>query len=119
MKLPHKCRKKSRDIQCQLSDQAYEQWQIMTYQHVIQAYDKQKDTYYSQVNTQQKGLVSADPLVNREIEYQQIKKNCIRLLRQLYFTLVGEEQVQSGTVPQQVLDEPRYQQFFENMVEWD
>jgi len=107
------------DIQCQLSPQSYEQWQIMTYQHVIQAYDKQKDTYYSQVNTQQKGLVSADPLVNREIEYQQIKKNCIRLLRQLYFTMVGEEQVQSGTVPQQVLDEPRYQQFFENMPEWD
>lgn len=107
------------DIQCQLTDQAYEQWQIMTYQQVIQAYDKQKEVYYSQVKTQQKGLVSADPLKNREIEYQQVKKNCIRLLRELYFKLVGEEQVLSGTVPQQVLNEPRYQQFFENMVEWD
>jgi hypothetical protein len=106
-------------IQCRRTAQALEQWQIKTYQQVLRSYDKQRDTYYSQVKGQQQGLVSADPLVNREIEYREVKQNVLRLLRELYFKLVGEEPEQPGTVPQGRLNEPRYQQFFQNMVKWD
>lgn len=107
------------DIRCQRTGEAYEQWEIMTYQQVMRAYDKQKDAYYKQIEPQQEQMVSPDPRVNRDIVFREVKKHCFRLLRELYFKVVGEEQVEFDAVSQQILNEPRYWQFFENMIQWD
>lgn len=135
------------DIQCKVTDQAIEQWQVKTHAAIIQAYNKQLSDYEEKLAARAfqkgtQGTVGGNPDRNRQIERTEIKKACIALLSGydlLAFNGIKEDQPNTQPGPSNFPrpDEPPWQpmppdghygtveqqgriiRFFEQAFEWE
>ncbi|WP_316803470.1 hypothetical protein [Pedobacter nototheniae] len=108
--------------------ETYEQWQIETYEKIMNAY-KAMQMDYDQKNAAQKvqqGIVISgqNPLINREIEKVELKKQCIKLLMDTYtFGLFDAMKANLNDSPDfdifDAINEGKTIQFFEQAFEWE
>ncbi len=116
-------------IECVLTNEAKEQWQIETFNTIIQAYERKLEEYnqkLKQLNSQAQGT---NPLFFRQIENIVLRKNCIEYLAShetlgaitLFTGTTGEKVVQDLHV---LYDDPKLEiyaskvKFFEQAFEW-
>lgn len=113
---------------CALTDAKFETWQIQTFEKIVTAYQTLKATYDQQVAQAevQKGVVihGQNPLINREIEKNELKKGCVKLLMDTwqFGNFDAMKQATPSDAPDfdifQSVGEGRIAQFFEQAFEW-
>jgi hypothetical protein len=71
-------------VTCQVTQTAYEAWQIKTFQAIIEGYENKKAQYQQAVAEAkaQSGVTiqGTNPAINRQIEQQELKKGCLKWL---------------------------------------
>lgn len=114
-------------INCQPTVEYINEWQYKTYLKIMQGYQQKLDEYYAEVN-QGTGQVQSVGNITNDLEWQQVKSKCIRLLRRHYRDLVVGKELPTEMgyaggdfkVPtQSMINGPRYLEFFENSLEWN
>jgi hypothetical protein len=112
----------------ELTNEAYEQWQIQTFEKIVASYQALKSVYDRQVaQTQvQQGVAihGQNPLINREIEKNELKKSCVKLLMDSWQFGSFSAMKQVGDAPPdfdllQAVSEGKSTQFFEQAFEWE
>lgn len=109
------------EVQCTLNPEKFEQWQIKTYNAILEGYRQQKADYYERAGVQPTEIRLHNPLENRKIEKNELQKCCTKQLFQQYYKLVGDSAKTSGdSNPSQfAVNAPRYIQFFDQAFEWN
>lgn len=116
-------------IKCQRKDNAFKQWQIDTFNAIMNAYKSLKLDYDEAVETQEFqseiSIQGQNPLVNRAIEKAELKKHAISILTgQQYegFNAMDQDHRQGLGYPeidlQDAAEEGAFVQFFEQALEW-
>ncbi|MCP3944655.1 MAG: hypothetical protein GY710_24700 [Desulfobacteraceae bacterium] len=107
------------EVTCLVSETLFSQWQIKIYTAICNGYERQKAVYYQQIgdNNGKESFPQSD-LAYRKIEIQQLKQQCLQLLFQRFFELVGRSK-NSGEPAQFTVNEPRYMEFFQEIFEWN
>jgi hypothetical protein len=112
---------------CVLTWQAYEAWQIQTFEKINAAYQALKATYDQQIAAQQtqQGVVihGQNPLINRQIEKMELKKGSVKLLMDTWrFGTFGAMKQNKDNPPDfdihLAVAEGKTVQFFEQAFEW-
>lgn len=119
---------------CKLSDAKFEEWQLKTFNAIMEAYNDQKARFESQLETDRirqgfGNINGKNPLFNRETERTELKKGCITLLTAQRFELfnavlknVRNDKGKYGYPEIVNFDdahaEGSYIQFFEQAIEW-
>lgn len=70
-------------IHCELTQEAYEKWQLESFNAIIEAYEQKLADYYTKIGelkAKQEDKVRTNPLFYREIENTVLRKNCIEYL---------------------------------------
>lgn len=120
-------------IKFQVSQAKINEWKYSTYMSIINAYQKLKADYYEQVARAEAENMSPiqgqTPDTNRSIEKQELKKSCIRLLRNelLNFDLVKPDNLIDDNIINKypeidmlaLLGGAGEIQFLEQAFEWD
>ncbi len=113
---------------CIRTPEAYELWQIHTFEKITAAYQALKATYDQQIAQQQtqKWVVihGQNPRINRQIEMGELKKSCVKLLMDSWQFGAFNAMKQSGDNPpdfdlHQAVKEGKTAQFFEQAFEWE
>lgn len=105
------------EVACIPSQRAMDEWRICVYASLMQAYDRQLAAYRGQSGGAR--LVQPrSPLASRQIEQRELKNACMRLLLDRMASLTGGDAAASPPSAAQV-DEPRYLQFFDQVLEWN
>lgn len=109
------------EVQCDINPEIFKEWQIKTYNAILEEYRKQKADYYDRVRVWQAEIRLHNPLEKRKIEKHELKKACTEKLFSQYFKLVGDSDKTSGdeNPSQFAVNAPRYIQFFEQAFEWN
>ena len=109
------------EIRCKLADEKWQEWQITTYNAIIEAYRKQKAEYYDRAGVVPTEIASRNPLENRKIEKIELKEGCTNQLLEQHFELAGNSDgaAINHAASQWAVNQPRYIQFFEQAFEWD
>jgi len=109
------------EVQCDINPEIFKEWQIKTYNAILEEYRKQKADYYDRVRVWQAEIRLHNPLETRKIEKHELKKACTEQLFSQYFKLVGGSDKTSGdeNPSQFAVNAPRYIQFFEQAFEWN
>lgn len=72
------------EIKCEPTPTKISEWKLKTYQAILDAYNKKMDDYNNAVSEAQvsQGITieGNNPLINREIEKNELKKSCIQLM---------------------------------------
>lgn len=114
-------------ILCERTKEKFADWQLETYDAIIQAYLNLKADYEEQLSAAaiQEGISISgrNPAQNREIEQTEIKKAAISIVTAQHFELFDAmRQVNDSSSPEMDFDEAeaegRYIQFFEQAFEW-
>ncbi|MEG4940721.1 hypothetical protein [Microcoleus sp. F4-D5] len=100
------------EVKCTLTSEKNEEWQIKTYNAIQEGYRQQKAEYYERAGVEKTEIGSHNPLENRQIENNELKKGCTKQLLQQHLQLVG-------TSENNAIAQLRYIQFFEQAFEWD
>lgn len=100
------------EVKCTLIPEKYEEWQIKTYNAILEGYRQQKAEYYERAGVRKTEIGSHNPLENRKIEHNELKKGCTKQLLKQHFQLVGASE-------DTAIAQLRYIQFFEQAFEWD
>ncbi len=120
------------NIYCQLTTEAFEKWQIETYNAIMNAFQKQVLDYEEKLAAAeiQDGvqITGRNPVINREVERQELKKSCISLFmygaRGLFYRFNDLNRVFAGSngYPDIALSrtfaESDKIQFFEKAFDW-
>jgi hypothetical protein len=113
------------EIKCVLSDEKFAEWQIKTYEAITRAYQQQKAEYYAQAGSRQSGPTANNPLANREVEREELRRGCEQVLLEQVYTLVGPppvppatDRARRGAAAEFAFNELRYLQLFEQAFEW-
>jgi hypothetical protein len=117
------------NVYCTRSDQKFEQWQIKTYNSIMNAYNDQKSRYDNAIEAARiragySQISGTNPLMNRECEKTELKKGCISLLTAQSFETFNamKRNVAPYGYPEiafaDAQAEGRYIRFFENSFEW-
>ena len=116
------------EIVCERSPELYEEWQLKTYQAIIEAYNKKQSDYESALAGYQTSsgvaIYGNNPEINREIERTELKKGCIELLTDQKFDAFDAMRQNQPTqgYPEfknsEAKAEGGYIQFFEQAFEW-
>ena len=109
------------EIECAVSETLMDEWEIKTYNTIIESYERQKELYYQNVGAGNNLKIKPrSPLENRKIEHNTLKAGCFEVLFETYAKLVGfpSDPLPPGTPPQYLVNEPRYYQFFNEVFEW-
>src|SRR5205823_3324226 len=117
------------NIHCCLTMEKFQQWQLKTYNSIMNAYNDQKSRYDDAIATAriQAGdaqISGTNPAMNREAEKTELKKGCIALLTAQNFDTFDamRRNVAPHGYPEiafaDAQAEGRYIQFFENAFEW-
>lgn len=110
------------------TSEAYEQWQIQTYEKIITAYKAMQVEYEQKLAAQevQQGISiqGQNPQINREIEKTELKKQCVKMLMDTYLFGSFDAVKDGGNNPPDfdifdALDEGKTIQFFEQAFEWE
>lgn len=114
-------------IQCERTEQAYEQWQIDTFNAIMTAYQVKRMEYEEAMRAQEFNasinIQGRNPLLNREIEKTELKKHAISILTgQQYESFNAMEEDHTLGYPQIDLEdakqEGKFVRFFEQALEW-
>lgn len=114
-------------IHCERTEQAYEQWQIDTYNAIMTAYNTKRIEYEEALRAQEfntnVNIQGRNPLLNREIEKTELKKHAISILTgQQYETFNAMGIDAAWGYPQIDLpdagEEGQFVRFFEQALEW-
>jgi hypothetical protein len=100
------------EVKCTLTPEKYEEWQIKTYNAILEGYRQQKAEYYERAGVGKTEIGSHNPRENRKIENNELKKGCTKQLLKQHFQLVGASE-------DTAIAQLRYIQFFEQAFEWD
>jgi hypothetical protein len=115
-------------IECVRNAAKYEQWQIETFEKIMNAYKALQMEYEDKVAAQeiQQGVAIAgqNPRINREIERVELKKQCVKLLMDTYLFGSFDAMKDDGTNPPDfdifdAIEEGKTIQFFEQAFEWE
>lgn len=106
------------EIECRPTAECFEDWQLKTYAEIMQGYNRQRAAYYQQEGVGVPKDKLRNPLALREIEKNELRRNCFKLLLDQFQKLVGGTSDPDGPTPAEV-NEPRYLQFFEQVFEWN
>lgn len=115
------------EVECTRSAQGYAAWKQRTWEAILQAYLRQEETYRNRLAEleakQGVPIVGPDPLTNRIIERNEIKRSAISMLTGQYFVKFNAI-LSSGTQEARVdfdeaLAEGNYARFFEQAFEWE
>ncbi|WP_051313613.1 hypothetical protein [Sporocytophaga myxococcoides] len=113
---------------CVRSAAKYEQWQIQTFEKIMNAYKALQMEYEEKIAAQevQQGIAvtGQNPRINREIEKVELKKQCVKLLMDTYLFGSFNAMKENGTsFPDfdifDAIDEGKTIQFFEQAFEWE
>ena len=116
-------------ITCQRKDDVVKQWQIDTYNAIMNAYNALKLEYDEAIQSQQFetdiSIQGQNPFVNRDVEKTELKKHAISILTgQQYegFNAMWQDHRQGFGYPeidlQDAAKEGEFVQFFEQALEW-
>lgn len=117
------------NIACVLTDEKFQEWQIKTFNSIMNAYNDLQSRYDNAIQTTRvqgsDNLISGtNPETNRETEKIELKKGCIALLTQQNYDLFDSMKRNAAPYgyPEIAFDdaeaEGRFIQFFENAFEW-
>jgi hypothetical protein len=117
------------NIACVLTDEKFQEWQIKTFNSIMNAYNDLQSRYDNAIKTARAqasdNLISGtNPETNRETEKIELKKGCIALLTQQNYDLFDSMKRNAAPYgyPEIAFDdaevEGRFIQFFENAFEW-
>ena len=110
------------EIQCAPSDRCMDEWRIRIYAAVMRAYQERLAAYNVRVEGGPQGRAATrSPLANRQIEQRELRNACLRLLLERMLTLTGMDAGGSTSSPPSefAVYEPRYLQFFDEVLEWN
>jgi hypothetical protein len=114
--------------------EAYEQWQIQTFEKIMTAYKAMQVEYEQNIAAQevQQGISiqGQNPRINREIEKTELKKQCVKMLMDTYLFGNFDAMRDKGILLDDktylpdfdifdALDEGKTIQFFEQAFEWE
>ena len=117
------------NVFCVRSIEKYQEWQLATYQAIINSYNDKKSRYDTAVEAAKvragfNQIQGKNPLLNREIEKIELKKGCISLLTGQRFDDFDAVTVNAAPLGFPELDfeeakaEGDYIKFFEQAFEW-
>lgn len=115
------------EVDCQRTDRALQAWRLETHAAIQQAYLKLERDYQDQLAALETAAANAvqgrNPLENRRIEREEIKKLAISALTAQHYDLFGAITSSPQGYPQPDLVEAeaegRYIRFFEQAFEWE
>lgn len=110
------------EIQCAPSDRCMDEWRIGIYAAVMRAYQERLAAYNLRVEGGPQGRAATrSPLANRQIEQRELRNACLRLLleRMLTLTGMGAQGYALSPPSEFAVYEPRYLQFFDEVLEWN
>ena len=118
------------EVVCDRRDEHFENWQLKTYNSIVDAYRARKAEYDEQITAArfQQGITieGRNPANNRKIEKNEFKKGCITLLTGSRFEEYGSISENSAPFDQfpeideaQLLLQKNSIQFIEQAFEWD
>ncbi len=106
------------EISCSLSAHKLNEWQLQTYNAIVEGYERQRDRY-----TQLMGGESIDSgqaeLANRRIEKHELRRSSIRMLMQRGEQLRGGPAREAVSPPCEPIDAIRFRQFISDSFEWN
>ncbi len=114
-------------VLCERTPTKFQQWQIDTFNAIMDAYENLKANYDDAQQLEQNAAVTEiqgrNPLLNREVEKRELKKYSISILTgQQYDSFNAMEQDYQTGIPQISLadaaEEGRFVRFFEQALEW-
>lgn len=118
-------------IKCDLLPEGFRKWQLATYEKITSAYNQLKSEYDEQVamaaTRQGISIQGNNPLENRSLERNELKKNLIAMLEQKHFNQPPIEQDAIQINPPEMYPEVNfnvasrernYIQWFEQAFEW-
>ncbi|MFS2033842.1 hypothetical protein ACEN8I_07410 [Polaromonas sp. CT11-55] len=110
------------EIQCAPSERCMDEWRIRIYAAVMRAYQERLAAYQVRVEGGPQGRAATrSPLANRQIEQRELRNACLRLLleRMLMLTGMNERGFAQSPPSEFAVYEPRYLQFFDEVLEWN
>ena len=115
------------EVLCRRTSRARELWQLKTHATILQAYQQKKNQYDEKVAAFQAQvgvkIAGRDPLINRKLERDELKRSCISLFTQQHFDHFDAVDAGAGGMPQidlaQAGPEGAYARFFEQAFEWE
>lgn len=110
------------ELSCAPTQRYMDQWRIRTYASIMRAYHERLAAYLARAEGGvQARTPTRSPLANRQIEQRELKNACLRLLLERVLTLTGMATNVAGQSPlsEFSVDEPRYLQFFDEVLEWN
>jgi len=117
------------EVRCELTHEAFQDWQLRTYASIITAYEEQQAAYDNQVAAslaEDSGRLRAgNPLVHRDTERTELKRAALSTLTGQHFDAF--DAMRRGVPPQgfpqadlaEADAEGRFVQFFEQAFEWE
>jgi hypothetical protein len=116
-------------VSCKRTSEKYETWQIQTYEKIVAAYQALQAAYEQKVTAQSSQDIVAihgqNPGINREIEKNELKKQCVELLLDtwVFGSFDAMKQATPDDAPDMdifdAIDEGKEIQFFEQAFEWE
>lgn len=117
------------EVSCELTDEAFERWQLKTYAAIMAAYQKALSTYEDKVAAAQldaTAQLGSSPELNRETERAELKRACITLWAQPDLGSIDAVKVKTAPHPSDypeidVLESrwlARQVEFFEESFDW-
>lgn len=113
---------------CQRRWEKYEAWQIQTFEKVLAAYKTLQAEYEQKLAAQETqagvAIQGNNPLINREIERNELKRACVQLLMDTWtygsFNAMKQPKDQAPDADiKDAVQEGRTIQFFEQAFEWE
>lgn len=119
------------EVHCERTPESFQQWQLDTYQKIVDAYRKKKAAYDKQVRAaesrqgEETGVMAQqNPSKSEEIEREELKRQCVTLMTGQRFELFDavRPDVPPHGFPELDVEEARaegdYVGFFEQAFEW-
>ena len=110
------------EIGCTPTRQCMDQWRIRTYASIVRGYQARMAAYLGRTQGGARTPTPAcSPLARRQTEQRELKNACQRLLLERLLTLTGLSSSAGRLSPPSSFEvnEPRYLQFFEEVLEWN
>lgn len=116
-------------VACYLKDEFYKQWQLDTYNRILEAYNDQLAEYDNEKEIQEGGFGKKkgrrNPLKNKEIIKRDLKLSCINLLTVPFGIGISEQHYLVDHLPPHIIQGPKLEEhgrlikFLENAIEWE
>lgn len=118
------------EVECELTEEAFAQWQLETYTAIMNAYEEQKAVYEQQLaaaeaEDEDETIRGRNPAQNRKIEQRELKRAAVSQMTGQQFDLFDAMRRNVGPhgFPQADLDEAfaegEYIRFVEQAFEWE